>query len=108
MKKIILFLACIPFCVNAQNTFKAIIKDKESRERLIGASDKLIIETGLRADTTNQNSFFVLPRISALHKFTNKFSTRIDSGLGYKTPTIFTEDAEENAFGNIKPLDFKN
>lgn len=71
------------------------------------ASDKLIIETGLRADATNQNSFFVLPRISALYKFTNKFSTRIGSGLGYKTPTIFTEDAEESAFRNIQPLDFK-
>lgn len=69
------------------------------------ASDKLIIETGIRADATNQNSFFVLPRISALYKFTNKFSTRIGSGLGYKTPTIFTEDAEENAFRNIQPLD---
>lgn len=71
------------------------------------ASDKLIIETGIRADATNQNSFFVLPRISALYKFTNKFSTRIGGGLGYKTPTIFTEDAEENAFRNIQPLDFK-
>lgn len=71
------------------------------------ASDKLIIETGIRADATNQNSFFVLPRISALYKFTNKFSTRIGGGLGYKTPTIFTEDAEENAFRNIQPLDFQ-
>ena len=71
------------------------------------ANDKLIIETGIRADATNQNSFFVLPRISALYKFTNKFSTRIGGGLGYKTPTIFTEDAEENGFRNIQPLDFQ-
>lgn len=71
------------------------------------ANDKLIIETGLRTDVTNQNSFFLLPRIETLYKFTNKFSTRIGGGLGYKTPTIFTEDAEENAFRNIQPLDFQ-
>lgn len=71
------------------------------------ANEKLIIETGIRADVTNQNSNFVLPRISAVYKFTNKFSARIGGGLGYKLPTIFTEDAEENAFKNIQPLNFQ-
>ena len=71
------------------------------------ANDKLIIETGIRADGTNQNSFFVLPRIAALYKFSRKFSTRIGGGLGYKTPTIFTEVAEENGFRNIQPLDYQ-
>ena len=71
------------------------------------ANGKLIIETGIRADGTNQNSFFVLPRISVLYRFSARLSTRISSGLGYKTPTIFTEDAEEDAFRNIQPLDFQ-
>lgn len=35
MKKIIIILAFIPFCVKAQNTFKAVIKDSESKENLI-------------------------------------------------------------------------
>lgn len=71
------------------------------------ASEKLIIETGIRADGTNQNSFFVLPRISAMYKITNKLTTRIGGGLGYKTPTIFSENAEEKGFKNIQPLDFQ-
>ena len=71
------------------------------------ANDKLIVEAGIRADGTNQKSFFVLPRISTLYKFSRKFSTRIGGGLGYKTPTIFTEDAEENGFKIIQPLDFQ-
>lgn len=71
------------------------------------ANEKLIIETGIRADGTNQNSFFVLPRISAMYKITNKLTTRIGGGLGYKTPTIFSENAEERGFRNIQPLDFQ-
>lgn len=71
------------------------------------ASDKLIIEAGIRADGTNQNSLFVLPRLSVLLKFSNNFSSRIGGGLGYKTPTIFTEEAEEKSFRNIQPLDLQ-
>lgn len=71
------------------------------------ANEKLIIETGIRADGTNQNIFFVLPRISAMYKITNKLTTRIGGGLGYKTPTIFSENAEEKGFRNIQPLDFQ-
>ena len=71
------------------------------------ANEKLIIETGIRADGTNQNSFFVLPRISAMYKMTNKITTRIGGGLGYKSPTIFSENAEEKGFKNIQPLNFQ-
>jgi len=68
-------------------------------------SEKLIVETGLRADATNQNSFFALPRISSMYKFTPTLSARIGGGLGYKTPTVFSEEAEERAFKNIQPID---
>lgn len=67
-------------------------------------NEKLIVEAGLRTDATEQKNFFMLPRVSALYKFSAKFSTRIGGGLGYKTPTLFTEDAEEKAFRNIQPL----
>lgn len=70
------------------------------------ASDKFIIESGLRLDGTNQNDFFVLPRISVLYKITPKLTSRIGGGLGYKTPTLFSEEAEEKGFRNIQPLDF--
>ena len=71
------------------------------------ANEKLIIETGIRSDGTNQNAFFILPRISAMYKITNKLTTRIGGGLGYKTPTIFSEDAEEKGFRNIQPIDLQ-
>lgn len=69
-------------------------------------SEKFIVESGLRFDITNRSNLFVLPRLSLLYKITDQLTSRIGGGLGYKTPTIFSEEAEEKAFQNIKPLDF--
>ena len=71
-------------------------------------SNKFIAESGLRLDVTNRNSAFVLPRLSLLYKITDNLTSRIGGGLGYKTPNIFSEDAEEKAFQNIIPLNFES
>lgn len=62
------------------------------------------IETGLRGDDTNPYGFIFLPRLSALFRFSEHFTSRIGGGLGYKLPTIFTEESEEKQFQNILPL----
>lgn len=67
-------------------------------------SEKLILETGLRTDYNNDYGVFVLPRISILYKANNQFSSRIGGAMGYKLPTIFTEDAERLYFRGIQPL----
>ena len=56
-------------------------------------SDRVILEAGLRGDYVKDYGFIVLPRISALFKLSDKFSTRIGGGFGYKPPTIFSEEA---------------
>ena len=71
-------------------------------------SEKFILESGLRGDYQNKYGFFVLPRISALYKLNKKLSMRIGGGLGYKSPTVFTEDAEKIQFENVLPLDVAN
>jgi len=63
------------------------------------------LETGLRGDYHNRFGFFALPRVSTLFKFTEKLTSRLGGGLGYKAPTIFTEDAESIAFRNVRPID---
>ncbi|MFT4094607.1 MAG: TonB-dependent receptor plug domain-containing protein [Niabella sp.] len=70
------------------------------------------LESGLRADHVHYNNInfaksqtFVLPRISALFKLSDKFSSRIGGGLGYKIPTIFTERTESMQYQNVLPLD---
>ncbi len=72
------------------------------------ATEQFILETGLRGDYQNEYGFFALPRISALFKFTPQFSMRVGGGLGYKTPTVFTEDAERIQFRNVLPIDVDN
>ncbi len=65
----------------------------------------LTLETGLRGDYHNRFGFFALPRVSALFKISEKLTSRLGGGLGYKAPTIFTEDAESVAFRNVRPID---
>lgn len=62
------------------------------------------LESGLRGDYHNDYGFFLLPRIAALWKISPNFSTRLGGGLGYKAPTVFTEDAERIQFRNVLPL----
>ena len=72
----------------------------------VKVTQQFIVESGLRLDITNRNQTFLLPRLSLLYKINSKLSSRIGGGLGYKTPNIFSEDAEEKAFQNIVPLNF--
>jgi outer membrane receptor for ferrienterochelin and colicins len=75
------------------------------------ATEKLKLESGFRIDRVNflnqlysKTENFFLPRISVLYKFNNKWSSRIGAGLGYKTPTIFTELTETIQYQNVLPL----
>lgn len=74
-------------------------------------NEKVKIESGIRVDNVNyknnnykKNQTFALPRISALFKFSEKISSRIGGGLGYKIPTIFTEQTETMQYRNVLPL----
>lgn len=68
------------------------------------ASEKFSLETGLRTDYQNEYGLFLLPRISGLFSFSQNLTARLGGGLGYKTPTIFTEDAERIQFRNVLPI----
>lgn len=68
------------------------------------ATDKFLLEAGLRTDYQNEFGFFVLPRLAVMYKFSNQFYMRVGSGLGYKLPTVFATDAEEAGINNIRPL----
>lgn len=63
------------------------------------------LETGLRTDYQNEYGLFLLPRISAMFNFNDNWTARIGGGLGYKTSTVFTEDAERIQFRNVMPID---
>ncbi len=72
------------------------------------ANDWFQLESGLRTDYQNEYGWFVLPRISAMFTISDALTTRIGGGLGYKTPSVFTEDAERIQFRNVLPIDVEN
>ena len=72
------------------------------------ASKIITLETGLRGDYQNDYGFFLLPRLSALFKINNHLTSRIGGGMGYKIPSVFTEDAERIQFKNVLPINIKN
>lgn len=68
-------------------------------------TDWMSLESGLRTDYVTDYRFVVLPRISSNFKITDKFSSRVGGGFGYKAPTIFSEDSERIQFQNVLPID---
>ena len=81
------------------NTFGAFTQNT------IDLTEKLALESGLRFDYDLDYGFFALPRLSLLARFNQAWSARIGGGLGYKLPTIFTEDAENLTYQGILPID---
>lgn len=63
------------------------------------------LETGVRTDYVTDYGFAFLPRISSHFTITDKLSSRIGGGFGYKSPTIFSEDSERIQFQNVLPID---
>ncbi|MCT4698759.1 TonB-dependent receptor [Tenacibaculum haliotis] len=69
---------------------------------------KMTLESGLRTDYDNNYGTFLLPRLSLFIKYNDAVSSRIGGGLGYKIPTIFTEDAELRSYQNVLPINVTN
>ncbi|MDR3715993.1 MAG: TonB-dependent receptor plug domain-containing protein [Puia sp.] len=61
-------------------------------------------EAGLRGDYIINYGLALLPRISALFKITPRLTSRVGGGLGYKTPTIFTEETERVQYQSVLPI----
>ena len=77
-------------------------------------TEKFALESGLRSDKvkgSKQYSIpleqsFVLPKISALYKITTEFCIRIGGGMGYRMPSIFSEEAEPYGYKNVQAVNF--
>ncbi len=82
----------------SQYTFGAFIQN------ITNVREWLEIESGFRTDYVIDYGFAYLPKISALIKINPKLSSRIGFGLGYKAPTIFTEESERIQYENVLPI----
>ncbi|GAB2616803.1 TonB-dependent receptor [Belliella aquatica] len=81
------------------NTFGAFVQNNTN------LSQKWVLESGLRTDYVLDYGLAVLPRIALMYKANLNFSSRFGGGLGYKAPTIFTEESERLQYQNIQPID---
>lgn len=75
-------------------------------------SETLKLENGLRFDNVSysnsifsKNQSFFLPKVSALFKINSQWSSRVGAGLGYKVPTVFTEQTESIQYQNVMTLE---
>ncbi len=73
--------------------------------------ENIKVESGLRMDVADYSNslysnteVFVLPRVSLLIKYNANWSSRIGGGMGYKTPTLFTEQTETIQYRNVGQL----
>jgi iron complex outermembrane receptor protein len=86
--------------VFGQNTFRA--------------SNWFSLESGLRMDyntpapANKADGIFILPRINALIKYNEHWTSRIGGGLGYKMPSLFNDASEEGGYENINPISIGN
>ncbi|MFZ4456054.1 MAG: TonB-dependent receptor [Bacteroidales bacterium] len=64
-------------------------------------SHKLLVESGLRYDNHSMRGGFLLPRLSIMYKFLPDFTMRLNGGLGYKTPLLFSYIDEETELNHI-------
>ncbi|MDM8172970.1 TonB-dependent receptor [Olivibacter sp. 47] len=81
-----------------QNTFGGFVQNT------FKTTDWLQLETGIRGDYVIDYGFVFLPRISAFFTVSPHITSRLGGGLGYKTPTIFTEETERIQFRSVLPI----
>lgn len=70
----------------------------------VDINERISVVAGLRVDHAKDYGTFALPRVSGLYRFTDNLTARLGFGMGYKNPTMFTEEAETLLFRNVLPV----
>ncbi|MGD9562135.1 MAG: TonB-dependent receptor [Pyrinomonadaceae bacterium] len=70
----------------------------------VDLTESFSLEAGFRLDYSKDYGAFALPRVSLLYRFNDNLTSRVGFGLGYKTPTMFTEEAERLLFRDVFPV----
>ena len=77
-------------------------------QNVLKANEWLHIESGVRGDYVTNYGFAFLPRVAVILKPSSSFSSRIGGGMGYKAPTIFTEESERIQYRQVLPISNNN
>jgi outer membrane receptor for ferrienterochelin and colicins len=68
-------------------------------------AERWTLESGFRLDYQQDYGLFPLPKISLMVEPSESLTFRLGGGLGYKSPTVFSEEAEQLSFRNVLPID---
>jgi len=67
-------------------------------------ADRWTLLASVRLDRHSEFGTFLTPRFSLMYRPTPLLTLRVGGGSGFKAPTIFVEEAEENGLENVRPL----
>lgn len=67
-------------------------------------AQKVTLESGFRLDHQKDYGLFALPKLSLMVEPSELLTLRLGGGLGYKSPTVFSEEAERISFRNVLPI----
>ena len=76
-------------------------------QNIWNAKENWTVESGFRLDHLDTEGFFPLPKLSVLYTPNAALTLRIGGGLGYKSPTVFTEETERIQFRRVAPIDYE-
>jgi outer membrane receptor for ferrienterochelin and colicins len=62
------------------------------------------IEAGLRVDYNQRYGLFALPHAAWMQQWSEVFRTKVNFGMGYKLPTVFQDESEEDNFRHVSVL----
>lgn len=65
----------------------------------------LSVESGLRVDHAVDEGTYVLPRAYALVKWSPLWVSRIGGGMGYRSASVFNQEAEIRGYRNVRAID---
>lgn len=88
----------------ALNTYGAFIQNTFKPAHWFAVESGLRLDANSPAPANSANGLFLLPRINALFTLNEHWSSRIGGGLGYKMPDLFNDDAEEEGYRYLQPL----
>ncbi|MDF2435102.1 MAG: outer rane receptor for ferrienterochelin and colicin, partial [Mucilaginibacter sp.] len=86
------------------NTLGAFIQNTYKAAKWFSIESGFRLDYNIPAPNNQRDGLFLLPRINALFKLDEHLTSRIGGGLGYKMPTIFNDQSEQQGYQYIQPL----
>lgn len=86
------------------NTFGAFVQNTYKPTKWFSVESGVRIDYNTPAPLNHSNGLILLPRINTLFKLNDHLTSRIGGGMGYKMPTVFNDESEQQGYQHIQPL----